>query len=37
METLARLCVEDAGPLVATPFRLVDVTDGDDVAAGVAW
>jgi protein phosphatase len=37
METLARMCGQDDGLLLATPFRVVDVTDGDDVAAGIAW
>jgi protein phosphatase len=37
METLARICSQDDGLLVATPFQVVDVTDGDEIAAGVAW
>jgi protein phosphatase len=37
METLARICSPDDGLLFATPFRVVDVTDADDIAAGVAW
>jgi protein phosphatase len=37
METLARICAADPGLLRATPFRVVDVTDADDVAAGVGW
>jgi protein phosphatase len=37
METLAAICRQDAGLLIATPYRVVDVTDVDEVAAGVAW
>lgn len=37
METLARICTPDNGLLLATPFRVVDVTDGDDIAVGIAW
>jgi protein phosphatase len=37
METLAAICRGDAGLLLATPYRVIDVTDGDEVAAGIAW
>ncbi len=37
METLARLCAADDALLLATPYRVVDVTDDTSVAAGVAW
>jgi protein phosphatase len=37
METLAGICRQDAGLLLATPCRVIDVTDADEVAAGVAW
>jgi protein phosphatase len=37
METLARICGHGDGLLLATPFRVVDVTDADDIAAGIAW
>ena len=37
MDTLARLCAQDPGLLVATPYRVVDVTDEASVADGVAW
>lgn len=37
METLARTCSQNDGLLMATPFRIVDVTDGDEIGAGVAW
>jgi protein phosphatase len=37
MDTLARLCAQDPGLLLATPYRVVDVTDEASVADGVAW
>ncbi len=37
METLARICQEDEGLMLATRYQVVDVTDADDVAAGIAW
>lgn len=37
MDTLASICRQDEGLLLATPHRVVDVTDPDEVAAGVAW
>ena len=37
METVARICRQDEKLLLATPFRVVDVTDADSIAAGVAW
>jgi protein phosphatase len=37
METLGRICGQDDGLLLATPFRVVDVTDADDIAGGIAW
>jgi protein phosphatase len=37
METLATICRQDERLLVATPYRVIDVTDADEVAAGVAW
>ena len=37
METLASICRRDPGLLVATPYRVVDVTDAESTAAGVAW
>jgi protein phosphatase len=37
METLAAVCRQDAGLLIATPYRVIDVTNADQVAAGVAW
>jgi protein phosphatase len=37
METLARVCREDEGLLLATPYRVVDVTDPAEVAVGVVW
>lgn len=37
MDTLARMCSQDEGLLVATPYRVIDVTDAEDIATGVAW
>ena len=37
METLAAICRQDDGLLFATPHRVIDVTDAEAVAAGVAW
>jgi protein phosphatase len=37
MDTLARICKQDDGLLLATPYRVVDVTGPEAVAAGVAW
>ena len=37
METFATIARQDAGLLLATPYRVIDVTDADEVAAGVAW
>jgi polynucleotide kinase-phosphatase len=37
METLAAICRQDPGLLLATPYRVIDVTDADEAAAGVAW
>ena len=37
METLGGDLPPDPGLLLATPYRVVDVTDADEVAAGVAW
>ncbi len=37
MEALARLCAADPALLVATPYRVVDLEDGESVAAAVAW
>ena len=28
---------QDDGLLIATPYRVIDVTDADEMAAGVAW
>ena len=36
-ETLATICRQDQGLHDATTYRVIDVTDGDEVAAGVAW
>src|SRR5947207_11040332 len=37
METLARICQEDAGLLLATPFQVVDLTDRADQDKGIKW
>jgi protein phosphatase len=37
METLAKLCRAGGAPLLATPYRVVDVTDEASVAEGVRW
>jgi protein phosphatase len=37
METLARVCAADPDVLLATPYRLVEVTDAASQAAAVAW
>jgi protein phosphatase len=37
METLARLCAADAQLLLATPYRVVDVTNDNEIADATAW
>ncbi len=37
METLARICDADPELLLATPYKVVDVTDPDSEAEGIAW
>ncbi|WP_337177331.1 polynucleotide kinase-phosphatase [Paludisphaera sp.] len=37
METLAEVCRADPGLLLATPYRVVDVTDPASEAEGIAW
>jgi protein phosphatase len=37
MEALAKVCREDPGVLLATTYRVVDVTDPASEAAGMAW
>jgi protein phosphatase len=37
METLAGICQADPGLLLATPFRVVDLTDPADQTAAIAW
>ena len=37
METLARLCEADPQLLLATPYRVVDATNLDEVAQAIAW
>jgi len=37
MDTLATLCAQDPALLLATPYRVIDVTDEASVAEGIAW
>jgi hypothetical protein len=37
METLARICGADPDLLLATPFRVVDLTDKADQENGIQW
>ena len=37
MDTLAKVCKEDPGILLATDYKIVDVTDLDSQAAGIDW
>ncbi len=37
METIAALCRQDPMLLTATPYRVIEVSDPDQVAAGIAW
>ena len=37
LDQLAALCARDPGLLLATAYKLVDVTDPESVADGVAW
>ncbi|HST09147.1 MAG TPA: polynucleotide kinase-phosphatase [Terriglobales bacterium] len=37
METLARICAADPDLLLATPFRVVDLTDKADQEKGIQW
>jgi protein phosphatase len=37
MEMLAKVCAADSGLLLATPFRVVDLTDKADQEKGIQW
>lgn len=37
MNTIARICQQDEEVLLATPYRLVDVTDAASMKAGAEW
>ncbi len=37
METLAKLCHADEDILLATPYKVVDLTNPEDQTAGIAW
>ena len=37
METLAKVCQEDADILLATAFKVIDLTNLDSISAGIDW
>ena len=37
METLAKVCREDADLLLATEFKIIELTDLDSISAGIDW
>jgi protein phosphatase len=37
METLAKVCQEDAEVLLATSFKVIDLTSVDSISAGIDW
>lgn len=37
METLAKVCQEDADVLLATTFKVIDLTDPASIATGIDW
>ncbi|MBA4387757.1 MAG: polynucleotide kinase-phosphatase [Verrucomicrobia bacterium] len=37
METLKKLCGADSGPLLATPYKIVDLIDPQSQESGAAW
>jgi hypothetical protein len=37
METLAKVCREDSDILLATAFKVVDLTDLESISAGIDW
>jgi protein phosphatase len=37
METLAKVCREDADVLLATAHKVIDLTDLDSISAGIEW
>ncbi|MCA8988103.1 MAG: polynucleotide kinase-phosphatase [Planctomycetaceae bacterium] len=37
METLARICREDTEILLATPYKVIDLTDLNSIATGIEW
>jgi protein phosphatase len=37
METLAKVCQADEDLLLATSFKVVDLTDRDSISAGIGW
>jgi len=37
MEILSRICRQDGGLLLETPFRMVDLTNADDQESGAKW
>jgi hypothetical protein len=37
MDTLAKICRQDEQLMLATPYKVIDVTDQDSCAEGVKW
>lgn len=37
METLAKVCQQDTDILLATAFKVIDLTDLDSISAGIEW
>ena len=37
METISRICRQDGGLLLETPFRVVDLTNADEQQSGAKW
>jgi protein phosphatase len=37
METLAKICQEDPDILLATAFKVIELTDLDSISAGIDW
>jgi len=37
LQTLARICTADEALFLATPYRVVNVTDAESQASGVRW
>lgn len=37
MDTLAEICRQDEKPLLATPYKVIDVTDEANLEVGIQW